>query len=187
MARTSNTSLIASTQSAEFKPFHAVELQFYDGIHNVATPLYFWSGVGNITNNGKTYAGVGQFLNVSDIEEAAEMKATGITISLSGVPEAVLQAALLHEYSGRVGKVYFGMVGNANWDEVFTGLMDTMEINDEATSSTITLSLESRLIDLQRPNPVRFTVESHQLLSAGDEFFSFTANLQDQQPEWGPN
>ena len=186
MARESNSNIIAATESSELQPFHAIELQFHNPSTNTDVPLYFWSGLGNIVHDGKTWAGVGTFLNVSDIEEAAELKATGITVSLSGIESTTIEKALLHEFTGRVGKVYFGIVGNSVWDEVFSGYIDTMNIDDSPTSSTISVTIENRLIDLERVNPVRYTVESHQTISVDDTYFSYTASLQDQQPEWGP-
>lgn len=187
MARESDSGIVAALDGSEFEPFHAVELQFHNPSTGNDTPLYLWSGVGNLTHNGNVYIGAGNFLSVGDIEEAAELKATGLTLTLGGLNGDILQKALTHEYSGRIGRVYFGVMGNANWDEVFSGIMDTMEVKDDPSSSVITLTLENRLIDLERPNPVRYTVESHKLISSGDTYFSYAASLQDEQVEWGPN
>jgi hypothetical protein len=63
--------------------------------------------------------------------------------------------------------------------------MDTMVIDDSAESSTIKITLENRLIDLDRINPVRYTQESHATFHSNDTFFSYVSDMQDKQVEWG--
>ena len=73
-----------------------------------------------------------------------------------------------------------------------------MIITDEADSSTIELSVESRLITLERPANRRYTSESHKSVRqskwtaggnngapAADTFFDWVAPLQDKQIVWG--
>ena len=109
-----------------------------------------------------------------------------MSLTLSGVPDGLLPPALAHEYSGRECKIYFGVMGNSNLTEVFTGYMDTMPISDSAESSTITVTVENVLIDLERTNPFRYTQESHASLFSNDTYFSYVSDLQDQQVDWGP-
>lgn len=186
MPRDIHSSIITALESGEFEPFYAVDLDFYNGLTSSAAPIYLWTGTGDLSANGNVYAGAGDLLSVGGIEEAAELKANGIELNLSGVPSSLLTAALAHEYSGRDCKVYFGIVGNSNLVEIFTGYMDTMTIKDEAEASTISLTVENRLIDLERTNPFRYTQESHKTLYSGDTFFSYVSDLQDQAVEWGP-
>ena len=158
MPRDIPSSIVTALESGEFSPFYAVELDFYNGATNTATPLYLWTGMGDLSANSKTYTGAGDLLT----------------------------AALAHEYSGRDCKVFFGIIGNSNLVEVFTGYMDTMTIGDSPEASDITLTVENRLIDLERTNPFRYTQESHKTLYSGDTFFSYVSDLQDQAVEWGP-
>ena len=186
MPRDIPSSLITALESGEFSPFYAIDLNFFNGSGNVAAPLYLWTGVGDKSANGNTYTGAGDLLSIGNLEEAAELKASGLTLSLSGVPSNLLLAALSHEYSGRDCNVYFGVEGNSNLIEVFTGYMDTMTIDDSPETSTITLTVENRLIDLERVNPFRYTQENHKTLYSNDTFFSYVSDLQDQSIEWGP-
>ena len=80
MTRTINSSIITALESGSFKPFYAVDLSFYNGATNTAAPLYLWTGIGDLSANSNTYTGVGDLLSVSGIEEAAELKATGMTM-----------------------------------------------------------------------------------------------------------
>lgn len=173
--------------SGDFAPFYALELNFYNGLADQAAPLYLWSGLGDLNLGGRTYMGVGDLLSIGDIEEASELKASGVTLQLSGIAPSTLTSVLEYEYSGRTAKIYMGMMGETALNEIFSGFMDVMTILDTPESSVISITVENRLIDLERVNPFRYTQESHALLYQGDTFFSFVSDLQDQQIEWGPN
>ena len=186
MSRDIHSTIITALESGEFNPFYAVDLNFHNGGTNQDAPLYLWTGIGDLSANSNTYTGVGDLLSIGNLEEAAELKASGLSLVLSGVPSTLLTPALSHEYSGREAKVYFGIDGNSNLIEVFTGFMDTMTIDDTPEAATITLTIENRLIDLERTNTFRYTQESHGSLYSGDTFFSYVQDLQDKEVEWGP-
>lgn len=191
MGRDIHSSLIAALSGGGYSPFYAIDLNFHNPAGNGGSgadaPLYLWTGSGDLTANGNTYLGAGSLLTIGNLEEAAELKATGCSVSFSGADATLVNAALNHEYSGRKAKIYFGVVGNANLVEVFTGFMDTLSISDAPDSSMISVKIENRLIDLQRTNVFRYTQESHANLYSNDSFFSYVQDLQDKEVEWGPN
>ena len=63
--------------------------------------------------------------------------------------------------------------------------MDQLKIIVGAESSIIDVSLESRLIDLDRIRPLRYTEEIQQDRFSGDTFFSLVQDLQDKKVNWG--
>lgn len=69
--------------------------------------------------------------------------------------------------------------------EVFSGEMDTMDIQDSAETSIIQLSVTSRLIKLDRANVRRYTSENHKSRYPTDTFFDTVAALQDTSIVWG--
>jgi hypothetical protein len=76
--------------------------------------------------------------------------------------------------------------------EVFSGFMDQMTILDTGETSSIKLTVESRLIVLERPVVRRYTEASHSAVIAtesysnsNDSFFRWVARLQDKQVPWG--
>ena len=69
--------------------------------------------------------------------------------------------------------------------EVFSGEMDTMDIQDSSQTSAIELSVTSRLIKLDRANVRRYTSENHRARYPSDSFFDTVAAIQDQQIVWG--
>lgn len=187
MPREIPNAIMTALEGASFSPFYAVELQFYNGATSQDATVRFWTGQGNVVLGGYTFIGAGTLLNIGTISEVAELKADGIELQLSGVPEALVAQALSNEWHGRFGKVYFGVSGSTDLVEIFTGLIDELDIADDAQSAIIKLSLENWLVDLQRANAYRYTHESHQRINPGDTFFSYVQDLQDKQIEWGPS
>ena len=69
--------------------------------------------------------------------------------------------------------------------EVFSGYMDQMTIDEGVETCTIGLTLESRLIDLERPRNRRYTSENQKTRFPNDEAFDFVESLQGQRLAWG--
>ena len=63
--------------------------------------------------------------------------------------------------------------------------MDTISINDSGDTVQFTLTVESRLIDLEKPNETRYTGVEQKRLFAGDLGLDFVADLQDKTINWG--
>ena len=187
-------------------PFFAVELLF-DGDNT----LRMWTGVGTLTlEDGTEWVGTGNLLNVSAIEETAEMAVKGATITLSGVPSELLSLALSEPYQGRVCNIYFGtfsvgkllqedgafilfedgskillQTGSTGFNQLFSGYMDQMNIADGGDTATIELMVENRLIDLERARVARFTSGYQKSIYAGDLGLDFVEDLQDKDIVWG--
>ena len=186
MPRDVNSTVVTALESSGFKPFYAVYLDFMNGETSTASPIYLWTGQGDLISGSITYQGAGALMQIDHLEESATLKADGMTLTFNGMTTAILTAALAYEYSGRQAKVYFGIEGNSNLTEVFSGVMDVMVIQDSPENSTITLNIENRLIDLERTNPSRYTKESNENYFGSDTYFSYVGDLQDKKIEWGP-
>jgi len=187
-------------------PFFAVELKF-DG-DNV---LRLWTGQGTLVlEDGTSWVGTGNLLNISAIEETSELAVKGATLTLSGVPSEVLSLALSEPYQGRVCNIYFGTFSYGNllqesssyillqdgsrinlqttdkgFNEIFSGYMDQMNIEESGETSTIQLLVENKLVDLERARVARFTSGYQKSIYAGDLGLDFVEDLQDKQISWG--
>ena len=184
MSRTLPSGMLAKLTEGHIEIFHALELQF-------STPIYLWTGLGNkdltpTSGTQNTYIGAGSLLQIGEPSEASDLSAQGLTVSLSGLNSSILSAALSESYQGNIAKLYFGIEGVSEMAEVFSGYMDVMTINEAAETVSVSLSIESRLIDLERPRIARFTQASHQSISgnSGDKFFDFLTDIQDKRVEW---
>lgn len=177
----SRTGYPTDFNNAELTAFMAVELFFDSGT------VRLWNGIGDLTFNSNTYSGTGQFLNVSQIEESAEIGAKGVTLSLSGVSSTILSYALTENYQYRNINIHVGSIDNGTVDsyQIFSGRMDVMTIEEQGQTCAIQLSAENRLIDLERPRVRRYTSEDQKSLYSGDKGFDFVNSLQETEIQWG--
>jgi len=186
-------------------PFFAVELLF-DG----EEVLRLWTGQGTLVYQGVSWFGTGNLLQIDTIEETSEIAAKGATVTLSGVPSEVLSLALSEPYQGRQAKIYFGTFSKGqllqedfayillqdggkitledrktDLTEVFAGYMDQMNIEESEGGSTVTLTIENKLIDLERPRTARFTNAYQKYLYPNDKGLEFVEDLQIKELFWG--
>jgi hypothetical protein len=149
-----------------------------------------WSGFGDLSWNSQTWIGVGTFGGISSIGETADIKANGVTISLSGIPLDMISLALSEVRQNKVGRVYMGFMDSSN-DVIsdpylaFEGRLDVPAIQDDAETAVITITYESRLIDLQKAREIRYTDEEQKRLYSGDKGLEFVASLQEADIVWG--
>ena len=97
----------------------------------------------------------------------------------------MISLALQEPYQGRTARVLFGVAGVNDHVEIFSGLMDVMTIQEDGSTATIELTVESKMVTLQRPNIRRYTSENHKLRYPSDTFFDFVEQLQDKEIAWG--
>jgi len=186
-------------------PFFAIELLF-DGDE----VLRLWTGVGTLVFQDVSWYGTGSLLQIDTIEETSEIAAKGATVTLSGVPSEVLSLALSEPYQGRQAKIYFGTFTQGSLlqedsayillqgggkisledrrtelTEIFAGYMDQMNIEEAEGGSTIQLTIENKLIDLERPRTARFTNAYQKYLYPNDKGLEFVEDLQTKELFWG--
>ena len=179
MSRDLTPTTIAALDDDVVYPFFAIELQFD------SETLRMWTGQGTFNDGVNDWLGAGNLLSISDIEETAEMSVRGATITLSGVPSEVLSLALSEPYQGRVCNIYFGVTGEDVFNQLFSGYMDQMNIEDAADTSTIELKVENRLIDLERARVARFTSAYQKSVYPGDKGLNYLEDMQDKPMTWG--
>jgi len=206
MSRDLSTVTLESIESDVVYPFFAVELLF-DG----ANTLRMWTGQGTLVlQDGTQWVGAGSILDISAIEETAEMAVKGATITISGVSSEALSLALSEPYQGRVCNIYFGTFSagailqesgsfillqdgskiliestKTGFNQLFSGYMDQMNIVDAGDTATIELMVENRLIDLERVRVARFTSGYQKSVYPNDTGLDFVEDLQDKNIAWG--
>lgn len=177
MSRTVPSALLTALGQSEVELFYAVELNFD------SAPIRLWTGYGDKTIGVDTYTGSGNLLTIDGIDEVNDLSARSVGLSLSGVPNSLVSLALQEPYQRRSCKIYLG--SGDSTIEIFSGLMNTMTIEDSGESSVINLTVESKLIELERSSNWRYTSESHKQRNSGDEFFEYVSGLQDVSIVWG--
>lgn len=184
--RSMSAGMVTEVTTAQLSPILLANLQ-------LSTPVYLWTGYGNLAYGGVTYLGVGNLGTVSPVDETTDLSARGLTMQLSGVPTALVAAALTEDYQGRACSVLFGALSTtagliASPVTVFAGRMDVMQITDDGQSAQITMTAENRLVDFRRSREVRYTDEEQQTLFPGDKGLEFVTAIQQKAIYWGnPN
>ena len=113
------------------------------------------------------------------------MSAKALTISLSGMSGTVISLALQEPYQRRVCRVYFGDASVTDVVEVFTGRLNKMTIEDSAETGTVSVLVDSKMVEADRSSNRRYTSESQKSRYAGDTFFDYVASIQDAEISWG--
>jgi len=184
MTRAVTTAVNDEFTAAELSPFFAVELAFDEGT------IRLWTGFGTIEVDGNSFLQGGDMLSISGITETAEVQANGITIGLTGLDTALIQSALAEDYQGRDCNLYVGVLDSdgaviADPIKVFAGRMDLMTVEDSGGTAEITVTAESKLIDLERGRQRRYTSEDQKIDYPDDRGLDFIAELQDKEVVWG--
>ena len=168
--------------SDSLSPFVAIDLGFDSGA------VRLWNGYGDLVIGSDTYTGAGTLLAISSVEESGEIAARGITMTLTGISSSLISVALTENYQNRSAKVYIGTLqenGAISTYQLFGGRLDVMTIEESGETATISVTAESRLIDLERPRTRRYTSEDQKSLYAGDLGLDYVNDLQDKTLDWG--
>ena len=185
MARSLTAGMVTQVTAAKLQPILLVKLEFD------SADLNLWTGLGDLVFNSDTYTGAGDLLAFSPFEESDELKAVGLTGTLSGIPSSLIAIALAEDYMGRPVTVWFGALDSSNalvTDPfiVFAGLIDTMPIEDAGETATIQVQAENRLVRLEESRSRRYTPEDQATDFAGDKGLDFVVPLNDgREIVWG--
>ena len=198
MSRDLNSDLITQITSPAFRPFFAINATLD------STDLRLWTGLGDLSISGATYTGVGEFLGIGDLEEASDISVKGLSLTLSGIPSDLISLALNTPYQGRELTMFFGVtdlqrvfllqesgsfllletddriiVGDDDAPaQMFRGFIDTMTIEEGAETASIMVSVENRLIDLERQRVFRYTDQSQKAVHPNDKGFLIVTGKQ---------
>lgn len=182
--RTLSSAVITELQADRVRPFMLLEGQFSSGMLNV------WSGVGSLSWDSKTWTGVGSLGSISSMPETAEVQAVGVKVALTGIPADLIGQGISECRQGYPITIYLGFLTDTNTVIAdpfiaFSGMTDTVEISEGADTATITISVESRMIDLQRARESHYTDEEQRRVWPGDKGFEFVPSVQDWNGAWG--
>jgi hypothetical protein len=156
----------------------------------VADPVYIWSGVGTVSWNGHTWLGVGNLGGVSAVQETADTIAQNITLSLSGIPTEYLSDVIEAVQQNTDVQVWFGFLADDNSIvadpyQVFWGHIDVPTVTEGADTSTVSITCENPLIDLQRSANRRYTPDDQKIDYPTDKGFEYVASIQEWDGTWG--
>ena len=184
MPRDLTTALKDEFLKALLRPVWFVEIETDSATVNV------WSGVGDKSWDSKTWKGLGTLGSITPIPENAEIRASGAKLTLSGIPTDMVTLVLTDVRQGKPVRIYLGALDDTDAVIVdpypaMIGRTDVCEIEEGGETSTIQISVENRLIDLQRSRERRYTHEDQQLDFPGDDGFEFVTEIAEANISWG--
>jgi len=152
--------------------------------------MRLYSGYGDLVWDSATWLGNGYFTGISDYDESAGIEATNMEVSLVGVPQALISLFLSESTHGSNGGVWLGFLDSsgaviADPYLLFDGALSAPQIDDNPDIATISFSLESELVWLNRSSELRYTHESQQTLYEGDLGFQYVSGLDNWTGYWG--
>jgi hypothetical protein len=178
MSRDIPAAVAAELQAPTLRPAILFEGEFATGWVRV------WTGLGPLFWRGVQWTGLGTLIGVGGIDETSEVVANGTAVSLSGVPLDLIGIAIDEARQGRPGRIFLAVLtpAGALIDEpvqLFAGRLDVPEIEEGAETCTVTISYESRMLDLTTPREWRYTHESQQVLYPGDRGLEYVTSIQE--------
>jgi len=176
--------MAAALDDEPVRPAWFVAIEFESGWVRV------WSGIGSKVWNGETWAGVGDLGSISPAGEPTELRAEGVTLTLSGIPSALVGVTLGDARQGKAAQVWFALLaadGSVIADPApsFVGRVDVPTIEHRPDGATISITVEGRLIDLERPRERRYTNEDQQAAYPGDLGLEHVAQIASEPFQWG--
>jgi hypothetical protein len=177
------TPIVTAVTGNSFSPIILLDLTLSSGVAHV------WSGIGSLAWNSNTYLGIGSLGSVGDISEGVEVRADGTTITLSGIDPTLLNDCLNDIQLGAPATIWFGVLSDGQISgspySIFVGTVDKPVIPISPDNLTITLSLENRMLNLQRPTMRRYTSADQMYVYPTDIGFAWVEMLNDTSLVWG--
>ena len=99
--------------------------------------------------------------------ETGNIEANGITLSLSGIQTALISATLNDARQGKEVSCHLALFDSSDTlidvaDDVFKGFLDVPTISKGRPNSSISITAENRLIELQKSRERRYTDQDQQ-------------------------
>lgn len=191
MARSIGSSFDTQISSNSVRPFFAFKIGYS------TDQLRIWTGYHTITIDSEDYIGGANLIDIDSVNESADLKATGITIGLSGLDSSILSSAISQVANGVPAELYFGVLtttgsgASASTTVVdtpyllFEGFLDEINIADTGATSDITFTIENKMVMLEKPIDRRYTDQDQKNLFAGDKGLEFVADIQLKAIAWG--
>jgi len=178
MDRGSTSAFQTEVVKSNNRPVHLVEVYFDD------ETVYMTDAFKDITYNSNSYTAVGHFMGFSDIEEAAEVIVSSVTLSLGGIDQVWISRVLNKAYIDRTVKIYTAFLDDAlalivDPVLIFEGRMDTPTIQEDPDSgkSSVSVSATNSWVDFTRKTGRHTNHEEQQIHFAGDKGFEFASEI----------
>lgn len=150
--------------------------------------LAFTSLLDDYNYQGVEFVGLGNLGSISGLDESSELNPAEYQITLSGIPDEILEAATRMSYLNYDATVWMLLLDEDHqvigdpmiWSK---GLTDGASIA-YGNQSSVTIQVRNRLVDWQRPRIERYTDADQKAKYPDDKGFEFVAEIASKEVEW---
>jgi len=181
--RTLSSAMQTALSGQSLTPIHLVQIQFDSGTD------YITEAHKDIVYDSNTYQATGNLLSISTIDEDLAHRVTRLQISLSGVNQANISAALTEDFINRDVVIYRGLLDSndrliVDPFNAFRGQLDDFSISENERASTLIWTVTSELADFERVGGRRANHQEQQVFFSGDMGFEFVDQIV-RDIKWG--
>jgi len=195
MPRNLSPAMLAQVAANQLRPALFLEIEF------LTETVLLWNGFGpmvapgpatNASSSfpyGQSFIGMGWMGEIRSVPQVADVVAQNITLVLTGIPSELLTDAINAVRQNSIATLWLGCLDGGNnviGDpvQIFQGALDVPTVTEGAETSTISITCENPLIDLNRAPSRRFTDVDQQFDFPGDMGFFQVQLLQDYNFTW---
>jgi hypothetical protein len=185
VSRELDSTYAAALANGTIMPVRLVQITFK------SQTIFCWSGPGPLVWNGNTFLGIGSLGRVGAISEGTGVEASGTSLTLSGIDPLILGECMTDIQLGATARIWRGLWNVAAGEllgvpyQAFRGQVDKPSFNIGGKTLSITLALESRIVNLQRASNRRYTSADQRLAYPTDTGFGWVEQLNDLALVWG--
>jgi hypothetical protein len=210
MTRDVPTGLVNLLENEVVYPFFAIKLNFdeapiylWTGVGTLNLDGVDYLGMGNILSMTDVDEGTDMSVRSATLVlqgVSAELIALALTTPYQGrfctiyfgaingfgpagsllTEETSVKSFLLQENGFKID-----LEGDVFYTNVFEGYMDTMDIDENITAPTISLTIVNKLVDLERARVARFTSAYQKSKYPQDKGLDYVESIQEQELIWG--
>tara|TARA_R100000781_G_scaffold115013_1_gene88473 strand:- start:5751 stop:7529 length:1779 start_codon:yes stop_codon:yes gene_type:complete len=175
--RGSSTAFRTEIVKDQSKPCHLIEV-YLDSTH------YVTDSFRDITYNSNTYSALGFFLGFDSIEESAQISASSMTLTLSGVDQTYTNLLLSQNYVDRKVIIRKAFINSSNAlisspIIIFDGRIDNAVINEDADTglASVTASVANQFVDFEKVTGRYLNHQNQQLYYPGDKGLEYASEI----------
>lgn len=173
MPRTIDSATQAALESNAFRMAHLLQI-------NLSSIVRLTDYAYPINYGGQTYSTSGHLLTIESTTESSELRVGSFRLGLSGVSQEYVSILLNDDYVAKEVELSLALIdtsGNVIGDAIktFDGLIESYSMQDNQTSSTITLQVSSHWADFERKTGRLTNQTSQQYYFPEDTGFRFAA------------
>jgi len=177
MTRSLSTAIKNELATNDIRPIHLITIGFN-------TPVNFTDNsfdlTSSVSGSSVTYSASSHFLGISDFTEQTDVSKSSISITLSGADQSFISIVLNENVINDIVTIHRGLLADDNTiiaDPflLYKGTIENFEIQEQATSSSLALSIVSHWADFNKRNGRKTNNTSQQRFFSSDLGMDFAS------------